>query len=72
MYYKRIKDLRIDHDLVQKQVADVLGIDQRIYSNYETGKRDIPTRFVIKLSQFYEVSTDYLLGLTNEPSPYGK
>ena len=42
MYYSRLKDLREDNDLVQKQIADVLGIDQRVYSNYETGKREIP------------------------------
>ena len=72
MYYRRLKDLRVDNDLVQKQVADVLGIDQRVYSNYETGKREIPTRFVIKLADFYKTSTDYILGRTNNPTPYKK
>lgn len=72
MYYKRLKDLRIDNDLVQKQVADLLKIDQRVYSNYETGKREIPTRFVVKLADFYKTSTDYILGRTNDPSPYKK
>ena len=72
MYYRRLKDLRVDNDLVQKQVADVLKIDQRVYSNYETGKREIPTRFVIKLADFYKTSTDYILGRTNNPSPYKK
>ena len=61
----RIKDLREDNDLVQKEVAAFLGIDQRVYSNYETGKREIPTRFVIMLAKFYNTSTDYILGLTN-------
>ena len=72
MYYRRLKDLRTDNDLVQKQVADLLGIDQRVYSNYETGKREIPTRFVIKLADFYKTSTDYILGRTNNPSPCKK
>ncbi len=67
MYYPRLKDLREDHDLVQKQVAGFLSIDQRVYSNYETGKREIPTRFVIALARYYKTSTDYILGLTDNP-----
>lgn len=70
MYYSRLKDLREDRDLVQKEVASILGIDQRVYSNYEIGKREIPTRFVIMLAKFYNTSTDYILGLTNNPHPY--
>ena len=70
MYFKRLKDLREDHDLVQKDVAAVLGIDQRVYSNYETGKREIPSRLVIKLADYYETSTDYIYGRTNNPKPY--
>ena len=66
MYYPRLKDLREDHDMVQKEIAALLGIDQRVYSNYETGKREIPTRFVIRLARFYNTSTDYILGLTND------
>ena len=66
MYYPRLKDLREDHDMAQKEVAALLGIDQRVYSNYETGKREIPTRFVVILAKFYQTSTDYILGLTNE------
>lgn len=72
MYYPRLKDLREDSDLVQKEVAAMLGIDQRVYSNYETGKREIPTRFVIALAKFYKTSTDYILGLSNNPFPYSK
>lgn len=68
--YKRIRDLREDRDLVQKEVAAILGIDQRVYSNYETGKREIPTRFVVTLAKFYNTSTDYILGLTNNSKPY--
>ncbi|MBR5272115.1 MAG: helix-turn-helix transcriptional regulator [Clostridia bacterium] len=70
MYYSRLKDLREDRDLVQKEIAAYLGIDQRVYSNYETGKREIPTRFVIALADFYKTSTDYILGRTNNPNPY--
>lgn len=70
MYFSRLKDLREDRDLVQKEVAAYLGIDQRVYSNYETGKREIPTRFVIALADFYATSTDYILGRTNSPKPY--
>ena len=66
MYYRRLKDLRVDNDLVQKQVADVLGIDQRVYSNYEIGKREIPARYLVKLADFYNTSTDYILGRTND------
>lgn len=66
MYYPRLKDLRDDNDLMQKEVAAILGIDQRVYSNYETGKREIPTRFVVKLAEFYGVTTDFILGLKNE------
>ncbi len=72
MYYHRLKDLREDKDLVQKEVASILNIDQRVYSNYETGKREIPTRFLVALAKFYGTSTDYILGLTNNPKPYNK
>ena len=69
MYYRRLKDLREDKDLVQKEVAAYLGIDQRVYSNYEIGKREIPTRFVVMLAKLYGTSTDYILNLTNNPKP---
>lgn len=62
--YPRLFDLREDGDYKQKEVASVLGIDQRVYSNYETGKREIPVHLLIELSKFYNVSTDYLLGLS--------
>ncbi len=67
MYFPRLKDLREDKDLVQKEVASYLGIDQRVYSNYETGKREIPVKFVIALANFYNTTTDYILGGTNNP-----
>ena len=70
MYYPRLKDLREDKDLMQKEVASVLGIDQRVYSNYETGKREIPTRFVVILADYYNTTTDYILGRTNNPTSF--
>ncbi len=70
MYYQRLRDLRNDSELMQKQIAEYLKIDQRVYSTYETGKRDIPTRFIVKLAKFYDVPADYILGLTNITKPY--
>ena len=68
--YHRIRDLREDRDLLQKDVAACLQCTQVCYSNYETGKRDIPTDVLIRLAQFYGTSVDYILGLTDEPVPY--
>ena len=68
--YKRIRDLREDHDLKQKQLAEFLNCSQQVYSNYELGQRDIPTDILIKLSIFYKVSTDYILGLTDNPNKF--
>ncbi|MBQ4333195.1 MAG: helix-turn-helix transcriptional regulator [Clostridia bacterium] len=70
MYYARLKDLRSDRDMKQKEVAALLGIDQRVYSNYETGKREIPAHLLIVLADFYGTSTDYILGRTNNSKPY--
>ena len=67
MIYQRIRDLREDRDLKQKDVANILNCSQQVYSNYELGQRDIPTEILIRLSQYYNVSVDYLLGLTNNP-----
>ena len=66
--YRRILDLREDRDLKQRQLADLLNCSQQVYSNYELGQRDIPTDVLIKLSNFYNVSTDYILGLTSNPN----
>lgn len=60
--YKRIRDLREDHDLTQNQLAKILNCSQQVYSNYELGQRDIPTAILIKLADYYNVSTDYILG----------
>ena len=66
-YYPRLKDLREDHDLTQSEVAEYLKMKQPQYSRYERGVRDIPSDVLIRLSQLYRTSTDYLLGLTNKP-----
>lgn len=65
MIYQRIKDLREDNGLTQKDVCKVLCCVQQTYSDYELGKLDIPTVVLNKLAKFYKVSTDYLLNLTN-------
>lgn len=64
--YKRIKELREDSDLTQKQMSSVLNCSQQVYSNYELGQRDIPTDILIKLAKYHGVSTDYILGLSNK------
>lgn len=61
----RLKDLREDHDLKQRDVAKILNMSQTGYSKYECGTNDIPTNILIKLADFYNVSVDYILGLTN-------
>ena len=65
--YRRVRDLREDRDLKQRQLAEYLNCSQQVYSNYELGQRDIPTDVLIRLSEFYNVSVDYLLGLTKNP-----
>lgn len=65
--YQRIKDLREDADLTQKEVANLLHCSQQAYSYYELGQRDIPTNVLIELSNYYNVSIDYILGTTNNP-----
>lgn len=66
-YYKRIKDLREDNDKTQNEIAEYLGMKQPQYYRYETGLRDIPSDILIALSKYYNVSTDYILGLTDYP-----
>lgn len=66
----RIKDLREDADLTQKELADFLNVKQNTYSQYENGQRQIPIEALIKLAHFFHTSTDYLLELTNEAKPY--
>lgn len=62
--YRRLRDLREDRDLTQKQIAEMLGMSQTGYSKYETGENDIPTSVLIKLADFYNTTTDYILGRT--------
>lgn len=64
-YYPRIRDLREDKDLTQQQVASMLGMKQPQYFRYENGYRDIPTDILIKLADFYDTTTDYILGRSN-------
>lgn len=68
----RLRDLREDNDLTQKQIADFLCIRQNTYSQYETGHRQVPIEVLIALASFYKTSTDYLLGLTDTKTPYPK
>ena len=65
MYYQRLRDLREDNDLTQKVVAETLGMTVQQYSLYERGDREIPFHHVITLAKFYNVSIDYIAGLTN-------
>lgn len=66
MLYKRIRDLREDKDLTQKQMGEILSCSQRVYSNYERGELDIPTEILIKLANFHDVSVDYILNRTDK------
>lgn len=66
-FYKRIRDLREDNDKTQIEIANYLGMKQPQYYRYENGLRDIPSDILIKLADFYNVSTDYILGRTNNP-----
>ena len=66
----RIRDLREDMDLTQKQIADYLKVKQNTYSQYENGQRQLPLQFLIALARYYKTSTDYILGLTDERKPY--
>lgn len=66
----RLRDLREDHDITQKELADYLHVRQNTYSQYETGQRQLPLEALIRLAEFFDTSTDYLLGLTDVPHPY--
>lgn len=72
MYIKRLKELREDNDKKQKDIAKILQITRQQYSLYETGKRDIPFEYIIKLAKFYNTSVDYIAQLTDEKKPYPK
>ena len=66
-YYRRIRDLREDHDLTQRKLAAILGLTQSQYFLYEKGYRDLPTDILIQLARLYGTTTDYILGLTDDP-----
>ena len=66
MYWNRIEDLRIDHDLTQQQVAEILHCKREVYRRYEKGIRELPLSYAIILAQYYEVSLDYLVGLSDK------
>lgn len=70
MVFKRVRDLREDSDLTQKQLAEYLQIHQTTYSDYELGNLNIPIEVMIKLAKLYKTSVDYLVGLTDESKPY--
>lgn len=70
--YERIRNLREDRDLTQKQIGQLLNMSQTGYNQYEIGKNDIPTKVLQQLADFYNTSTDYILGRTNETKPYPK
>lgn len=72
MKYENIRNLRIDSDRTQQEIADYLGISQNTYSQYEIGKLNYPVDVLMKLADFYEVSVDYLLGRTDIRTPYPK
>lgn len=69
-YYKNLKDLREDNDYKQTEIAKILNISQQYYSEYENGKRELPIRHLITLCKYYNVSADYILGLSSIPNPY--
>ena len=69
MHYQRLRDLREDHDLTQDELVARLGMHKTTYTNYEQGKREIPFCLAIRLAQMYNVSLDYIAGLSREPRP---
>lgn len=68
----RLRDIREDNDITQKELADYLHIKQNTYSQYENGQRGLPIEMLIRISEFFQTSTDYILGLTDDPKPYPK
>ena len=70
VYYPRLRDLREDKDMTQEDIAKMLDMKQSQYSRYERGIRDIPTDILIILAKFYNTTTDYILGLTNNPKKF--
>lgn len=69
MKFQRVQDLRIDSDLSQKKIGEILHISQRSYSHYETGSRNIPIEMLIRLADYYDTTIDYLVGRTDNKEP---
>ncbi len=69
MHIQRIRDLREDADKSQQEVADYLNMHRSVYRRYEAGQRELPLWALPKLADFYQTSTDYILGRTNDPNP---
>ena len=69
MYFQRLEDLRVDHDKTQIEIAAFLNMNRNVYWRYEKGVREIPAWTILKLADYYKVSTDYLLGRTDDPAP---
>lgn len=72
MYFQRLKDLRDDRDLSQEEIGKLLNIRQTVYSRYERGAQTIPLQHLLRLADFYNTSTDYILGRTNVQKAYPK
>ncbi len=68
-YYRRLRDLREDHDLTQNQLVEILNMHKTTYTNYEQGKREIPFELAIRLAKIYNISLDYIAELTSDPRP---
>ena len=70
MLFQRLEDLRIDNDKTQLEIADLLGCQREVYRRYEKGTRQIPIDFLMKLALFYNISIDYIVGITDNKQPY--
>lgn len=70
MHFQRLEDLRIDHDKTQEEISTFLCCQREVYGRYERGTRQIPVDLLIRLAELYNVSIDYIVGLTNETKPY--
>ncbi len=68
-YRLRIRDLREDHDKTQQNIADILGTSQTMYARYERGASELPIRHLIRLAEYYNVSMEYIVGLTDDKTP---
>lgn len=72
MYFERIENLRVDHDMTQQQIADILECKREVYRRYEKGIREIPIWALLKLAEYYNCSVDYLLGVSNNKGTFGR